>query len=40
VPQVSIPGAEVDGLPVGLSILGAPGTDGTLVAVAGALTRM
>src|SRR5690349_7104864 len=40
VPQVSIPGAEVDGLPVGLSIVGGPGTDATLVAVAAALTRM
>jgi amidase len=36
-PQVSIPGATVDGLPVGLSILGAPGSDTTLVAVARAL---
>jgi amidase len=40
VPQVSIPGAAADGLPVGLSILGAPGTDGTLVAVAAVFTRM
>jgi amidase len=40
VPQVSIPGAEVDGLPVGLSIVGSPGSDATLVAVAAALTRM
>src|SRR5271170_2535568 len=42
VPQVSIPGAEVDGLPVGLSIVGGPGTDATLVAVAVAagITRM
>jgi len=38
VPQVSIPGALVDGLPVGLSIVGGPGTDTTLVAVAAALT--
>ncbi len=38
VPQVSIPGALVDGLPVGLSIVGGPGTDATLVAVAAALT--
>ena len=38
VPQVSIPGATVDGLPVGLSIVGGLGTDTTLVAVAGALT--
>ena len=36
VPQVSIPGADVDGLPVGLSIVGGPGTDATLVAVAAA----
>jgi amidase len=33
-PQVSLPDALVDGLPVGLSILGARGTDATLVAVA------
>jgi amidase len=38
-PQVSIPGAEVDGLPVGLSIVGGPGTDATLIAVAAAITR-
>ena len=37
-PQVSIPGTEVDGLPVGLSIVGGPGTDMTLVAVAAVLT--
>ena len=37
VPQVSVPGATVDGLPVGLSIVGARGSDATLVAVAGAL---
>ncbi len=36
-PQVSIPGASVDGLPVGLSIIGGPGTDATLIAVAQAL---
>jgi amidase len=36
-PQVSIPGPTVNGLPVGLSIIGAPNTDATLVAVAGAL---
>jgi Asp-tRNA(Asn)/Glu-tRNA(Gln) amidotransferase A subunit family amidase len=35
----SIPGAEVDSLPVGLSIVGGPGTDGTLVAVAAVFTR-
>jgi len=37
VPQVVIPGSTVDGLPIGLSILGGPGTDATLVAVARAL---
>jgi len=37
VPQVSIPGATVDGLPVGLSIVGGSGCDATLVAVARAL---
>ena len=39
VPQVSIPGATVEGLPVGLSIVGARGTDTTLVAVALALAH-
>jgi amidase len=38
VPQVTIPGATVDGLPVGLSILGARGSDATLVAVARAVS--
>jgi amidase len=37
VPQLSLPGARVDGLPVGLSILGAPGSDAALVAVARAM---
>jgi amidase len=37
VPQVSLPGADVDGLPVGLSILGARGSDAALVAVARAM---
>ena len=37
VPQVSIPGSTVDGLPIGLSIVSGPGSDATLVAVAGAL---
>ena len=37
VPQVSIPGATVDGLPIGLSIVGARGEDAMLVAVARAL---
>ena len=36
-PQVSVPGAHVEGLPVGLSILGARGSDATLVAVARAM---
>jgi len=38
IPQVSIPGATVDGLPVGLSIVGGPGSDATLVALAAAFT--
>jgi amidase len=37
VPQISIPGATVNGLPVGLSIVGSPGSDATLVAMARAL---
>jgi amidase len=37
VPQVSLPGGTVEGLPVGLSILGARGSDASLVAVARAL---
>jgi amidase len=37
VPQVNLPGASVDGLPVGLSILGARGSDASLVAVAKAM---
>jgi amidase len=37
VPQVSLPGATVDGLPVGLSVLGAHGSDAMLVAVAKAM---
>ena len=36
-PQVTIPGAEVDGLPVGLSILAARGADAHLIAIAHAL---
>ncbi|MBV9825775.1 MAG: amidase [Alphaproteobacteria bacterium] len=39
VPQVSIPGATVNGRPVGLSIIGARGSDATLVAVARALAE-
>jgi len=37
VPQVSLPLATVDGLPIGLSIIGPRGSDATLVAVARAL---
>jgi amidase len=37
VPQVSLPGAEVNGLPVGLSIVGGRAADATLVAVACAM---
>jgi amidase len=37
VPQVNLPGATVDGLPVGLSIVGPRGGDAGLVAVARAL---
>ena len=37
VPQVNIPGCTVDGLPIGLSIVGGHGSDATLVAVATAL---
>jgi amidase len=39
VPQVNLPGSTVDGLPVGLSIVGARGSDAALVAVATALAR-
>jgi amidase len=38
-PQVSVPGAHVGGLPVGLSILGARNSDAALVAVAKAMER-
>lgn len=37
VPHVVLPGAKVDGAPVGLSIVGAPGSDLELLAVARAL---
>ena len=37
VPQVSIPGCDVGGLPIGLSIAGPHGSDATLVAIARAL---
>ncbi|HRD74715.1 MAG TPA: amidase family protein, partial [Hyphomicrobiaceae bacterium] len=36
-PQVSIPGATVDGAPIGLSILGSRGSDASLVAIASAM---
>lgn len=36
-PQVNLPGSTIDGLPIGLSILGGSGTDATLVAVAKAM---
>ncbi len=38
-PQVNLPGSLVEGLPVGLSIIGGRGTDATLVAVAAALAK-
>lgn len=36
-PQVNLPGATVDGAPVGLSIIGGRGTDAALIAVAQAM---
>ncbi|HXP03167.1 MAG TPA: amidase [Stellaceae bacterium] len=39
VPQVSIPGCTVNGLPIGLSIVGGPGSDAILVGVARALAE-
>jgi amidase len=39
-PQVSLPGATVDGLPIGLSIIGPRGSDASLVAVARALEAL
>lgn len=36
-PQVSLPGAAVEGAPVGLSIIGARGSDASLIAVAQAM---
>jgi amidase len=39
VPHVTIPGATVDGRPVGFSIIGARGSDATLVATARALAK-
>jgi amidase len=40
VPQVSLPGATVDGHPVGLSIVGARGADAALVAIARAREKV
>ena len=37
VPQVNLPGASVDGAPIGLSIIGGRGSDATLVALAQAM---
>lgn len=37
--QVSVPVAQVEGRPVGLSLVGAPGADATLVTLAGALAE-
>jgi amidase len=39
-PQVNLPGATVDGLPVGLSIIGPRGSDATLIAVAQAFENI
>jgi amidase len=39
VPQVSIPGATIDGVPTGLSIVGGRGSDTSLIAVARALAK-
>lgn len=39
-PQVNLPGATIDGLPIGLSIIGARGSDASLIAVARALEAM
>lgn len=39
-PQVNLPGATVDGAPVGLSIIGGRGTDASLIAVAQAFEEL
>lgn len=39
-PQLNIPAGEVDGAPVGLSILGGPNADGRLIGLAQALSRV
>jgi amidase len=37
VPQVNLPGATIDGAPIGLSIIGGRGSDATLIGVAQAM---
>ncbi len=37
VPQVNLPGTTMDGLPIGLSVIGGRGTDASLIAVARAM---
>lgn len=39
-PQINLPGATVQGLPIGLSLLGAPGSDELLIAFARELATM
>jgi amidase len=38
-PQLSLPLGEVDGLPIGLSLLGAPGSDEMLLSFATAVAK-
>ena len=40
VPQVNLPGATVDGAPIGLSIIGGRASDALLIAVAQAMQAM
>jgi amidase len=39
-PAASVPAGQADGLPVGMQIMGRPGTDGDVLAAAGAMERM